>query len=471
MALGMFQNRLEMPECITIDTILQAPQGGLTYPSYGQELSPFTLSGSPIRPKSITGLTEHVRKANASKSTDPIAYFAADNYDIVNILSENIIGTDISTTLRFNEKTYSLTFISLHSPIWNTETIQVSLLFTAADGSFFHICIPVVTGTNENIFLKAWLTGKDTDSTITVNELLNFRSNDVRFAILDFCLSYESGKYIKPYVFCIFKTPLYISQSSIPKWLSDDPLLSNPQAAPSPTSPYRRKTFNDVFNHFMRGYINVNVLGKPDPYLTGKEMHFDSTRTQIATTPAYFKVDSKKLSGISYGKHKARVLEGFQGEVLENIKCYPIDLVRQVDDNGNIYVDETTNKPIDITSERVNIMGANVDEPDLLSLRAEQANNQSWIRYTVIFSILAFICLSVIAVAVVFFFRGKSSAAAAAAAATAANRLATAASAATPGSLAITAAATSALMSVSTSGSTSNSASTPRRRAANRPIQ
>ena len=32
---------------------------------------------------------------------------------------------------------------------------------------------------------------------------------------------------------------------------------------------------------------------------------------------------------------------------LQNVKCYPIDLATQIDDNGNIYIDRTTNKPTD----------------------------------------------------------------------------------------------------------------------------
>jgi hypothetical protein len=36
------------------------------------------------------------------------------------------------------------------------------------------------------------------------------------------------------------------------------------------------------------------------------------------------------------------------GRLLNSVKCYPIDLVTQVDNNGDIYIDETTSKPIDV---------------------------------------------------------------------------------------------------------------------------
>ena len=40
---------------------------------------------------------------------------------------------------------------------------------------------------------------------------------------------------------------------------------------------------------------------------------------------------------------------GATGRMLNSVKCYPIDLVTQVDANGDIMIDENTSRPIDVT--------------------------------------------------------------------------------------------------------------------------
>jgi len=410
----MFQNRIEMPECITTDFILQPPQEGLLYPTFGQQTTPFTLHGSPTPPKAVKGLTEHRRKATATKSTNvKEAYFAEDNYFTINLLSENIITSDGLTTLRFDNLTYTLKFTALHAPIWDGDAIQVSMLFTGPDGRMFHICIPVIYGTNENLYLKYWLSGKK-DKSFTANELLNFRTNDVRFAMLDYCIAYNRAiSTIKhPYIFCIFKTPLIISQPSTPQWLMLDPLLKNPQKIPEkPFDTYRRKTFDEIFNYFMFGVIRVPVATVPstsDPYLIGTEEHFDSTRTQAVTQAAYFKMDSKKLSGIAYSK----VVEGFES-TLTNIKCYPIDLLTQVDKDGNIHVDDT-NKPINISaldasaSASASLSQSGLDQSAILNKQAEEARFNSNMRYIVIFLIVFIIIIAFVVSIIVYFLQGAA---------------------------------------------------------------
>ena len=82
-----------------------------------------------------------------------------------------------------------------------------------------------------------------------------------------------------------------------------------------------------------------------DPYLISKEEHFgsDDRVTQNATIPAFFTVETKALSGGMYTPDQLKpTVRG-----LQNVKCYPIDLATQIDDNGNIYIDRTTNKPTD----------------------------------------------------------------------------------------------------------------------------
>jgi hypothetical protein len=82
-----------------------------------------------------------------------------------------------------------------------------------------------------------------------------------------------------------------------------------------------------------------------DPYLISEEEHFgsDDTVTQNATIPAFFTVETKALTGGMYTSDQLK--PNVRG--LQNVKCYPIDLATQIDDNGNIYIDRTTNKPTD----------------------------------------------------------------------------------------------------------------------------
>jgi len=144
----------------------------------------------------------------------------------------------------------------------------------------------------------------------------------------------------------------------------------------------------------------------PDPHLISSEQHFDSTRRQIATKAAYFRIDSLVLSGIKYAGMKTE-----KTSVLTNVKCYPIDLVTQVDKGGNIFIDNNTNKPIDIAT----VQGAgaaaaegNTDQNTILNQQAQQANTNSWIRFVIAFAIILLIVVAVIVVLVVFVFRGKT---------------------------------------------------------------
>jgi len=421
--------------CITKDALLRKPLVGLTYPSVAQEISPFTMNGSPLTvpPQSLVGLTEFRRLPTATKDTSNMkTYFVEDNYYTINLATENIIGADTNTSLRFQNQNFTLTFMAIHSAIWETTGTQVSLLFTSANGHMFHICIPITYDGNvetANPFLNAWLTQPSSMPTgFTVNQILNFDSGNANanangkakasFATLEYCLLYNYGEILKPYTFCIFQTPLKVVQSTLPTWLASDLNLTKPQTLPSPQGAfqtYRRKSYDEIFNFIMRGVINVYIYDNRDPYLIGTEQHFDSKKTQSATNPAYFIVSSKILSGGTYSLFNNS--SGSAARGLKNIKCYPIDLVTQVDSEGNIFIDEKTNKPInikDVVSDDIfNLNDASgstiVVDASQNEIQISNINKtQSSIRFIVAFSIIFLILISIIIVLVVYIFKGTT---------------------------------------------------------------
>jgi len=314
-----------------------------------QSSAPFTLSGSPlpVQIKGVVGLVEKVRKASATKDMSVWnTYFKQDNYDNKALSTENIIDNYTNSTLRFKDETYTLLFIAVHNKIWATPgASQLTLLFRAAESkNFFHICIPIVQtddNTNESPFLRSWFTGSPMyPSGLTLNDVLNFRGYEkaVDFSLMEYCLKYNRGgtadymKHINVYNYCLFDTPLNISKNSFARcrWLSTSD----------------KESFDSIFNLYLRSEIYLFVSNDiRDPYLISKEEHFgsDDRITQNATIPAFYTVETKNLSGGMYTPDQLK--PNVRG--LQNVKCYPIDLATQIDDNGNIYIDRTTNKPTD----------------------------------------------------------------------------------------------------------------------------
>jgi hypothetical protein len=375
------------------------------------------MNGAPlsIPPQNLSGLSEYRRTTTATTDTSNlVAYFAKDNYYLMNLASENIYGPDPNTTLRFQNQNFTLSFMGIHAAIWDTKGIQISLLFTSSDGDMFHMCIPITYDGNKetaNPLINSLFTGANLPTGSTMNQILNFGDPNsfASFATLEFCLYYNRQKILKPYVYCIFQTSLKADGSSLPAWLSSDRDLTNKQTLPTPQtsySTYRRKTFDEIFNYFMKGIIPVYVYDTPDPYLIGKEAHFDRNNTQNATIPSYFQVSVKALSGTklsSFDRGTQQVIV----RQLDNVKCYPIDLASQIDENGNIYVDENTNKPIDVAEVLTEQKGGEY-VIDLSAANVKLDNSQSWLRFIIAFSIIFLILISIIVVGVVYVFRGTS---------------------------------------------------------------
>jgi hypothetical protein len=364
----------------------------------------FILNGAPIsnKPQSLRNLGERVLKSNSANK--PPSERRSDDYWWANLASENIIGSDTKTTLRYENQTYTQKFIAIHTGIWGEPGLYVTLFLMAANNDMFHICIPVsltTTPQDENVFLKSWLNNSNTDpfpSGFTTNDLLNFRgvaspSPMVDFTIINDCLSYNNKSNLIHYTLCKFKTRLNLNngpnQNLVGAWINPSRMsVAELPVESTPAVPYRRKTFNQIFNFMLNGII-VNALDRNMVDNTSKYITESPTPTS-GVTPIFYSVS---LADMKSGASSSA--SGASGSItrLQNVKCYPIDLVQQVDDQGNIFIDQATNKPIDITT--VNASQFGLADPSLgaagaageaAALAARQ--NQNWQRFMIVFCVI-----------------------------------------------------------------------------------
>ena len=398
--------------CVSKDQILKKPDTLDTRTNIQRTL-PFTLNGAPIlnKPQSLQNLGD--RRLKGSAANTPLAKRLAEDYWYANLASENILGSDTNTSLRYENQTYTQKFIAIHQGIWgditNYTRVYVSLFLMAPNNDMFHIYIPVKLTTSaedENVFLKAWLNQSFTTlpSGLTTNALLNFPGtnvNSVQFSTSQFCLSYNNRKVINHYTLCKFTTALNLNTTTLSSnWITS---LDSPQPATEGRSTsYRRKTFDDIFNFVLNGIL----INETDRNLISTEQHFfiDSTSQEIVK-PIFYQVKSSDMSS-SASKNTASC--GVKG--LQNVKCYPIDLANQIDDQGNIFIDQSSNKPINIQS----LNPSSVTNGNALSASAAAAaalqvkQNQNDIQFIIIFSVIFGIILIALIALVVYLWRGKT---------------------------------------------------------------
>lgn len=386
---------------------IQNPFGGTI--NYKSE-SPFTLNGRAYTtpPTGEQGVSEFKRRQDALKNTsleNRDNYLKPDNYERQDLLTQNIIGPDPSTTLRYGNDSFSQKCIAFHKNLWDDSGVSVSILFESSDGGkYFHINIPVEltrTSEDENIFLKYWLHQNrltNVPSNLTTNELFNFRKPDTnptsKFYTLQYCFNIQAANsdFSNVYVLCKFRDSLKLNKTQLPGWIQADPTMSQGGVQ-------YKKTFDQILNLVLRGKLQNVSAGFADPPLLSQQTYFVSG-TENTLTPIYYDVASEKLTGKLF-KQK---FQASPGKKLQNIKCYPIDLVTQVNSDGTINVDEETNKPISIQdatgqTER-EAYNPNAD------LKAKQARD-NWIFMIV--AIVTFVVLFVIGIVIiVFILRGRA---------------------------------------------------------------
>jgi hypothetical protein len=375
---------------------------------------PFTLNGRPYvtNPTSLQGVSEYRRKTGALTNTQANGYFSIDQYDLINLTLNNVIGADSSTTLRYNNNSYTQRFIALHKNIWDNNGVSVSIFFATNDmEKFFHICIPVELANNsndENIFLKSWLyqnPSTNIPSNLTTNELLNFRKSSgqyAKFYTIQYCLQVDT-RTTKTYVLCMFNDSIKVNRTQLPGWIQNDPTMSTP-------SNVNKKTIDQILNLMLKGVFNFVIPNTDmvDGNLVSQNTYFMLTdQNNIQGTAEntirsiYYNVPIKSLAGSLFRQPTKPGIK-----TLENIKCYPIDLASQINSDGSINIDEQTNKPLspkDAASE-ASTEPITYDADADLKAKEQKDNWIFMIVALVTFGILLVIGIIVI----VFVLRGRS---------------------------------------------------------------
>ena len=377
-------------QCVSEDSILLPPVA-----LKGSRLTtcPFVLNGAPMsnRPTSLLSSGEY--KRITTKKISAQEYYNDENYDTVPLNTENIIDPETlgNTSLRYEGQSYNLSYIAIHKPIWKCNyKLQVSMVFTSPEFAILHICIPIEMANSDigaNAFLAHWLYDDNMPPGLTVNELLNFSTASVSFTSLQYCLSYNNKANVSPYTFFNFDTPLYINSLRCPSWINLDSVT--------------RKTSDEIFNLMMHGQVTYYERDITDPRLISKESHFSDERTQNRIKPLLYSVKREVM-------YKKKVItEGFSQKTLENVKCFPIDLNTQIDDQGHVVIDSKTNKPVDLASINSSAY-AKLDPTLALNAANAAKETNNTMRYWTVFIVISVIAGLFIIVAAVYFFRGKS---------------------------------------------------------------
>ena len=190
----------------------------------------------------------------------------------------------------------------------------------------------------------------------------------------------------------------YITGSS---WLGASGLTTT--AAPSGDSPvpYRRTKFNAVLNFMLNGIIvdqkNRNLISDVEHIAT-------SAASPSAIKPIFYKVTKDQLFTTS--KSCATGVKG-----LQNIKCYPLDLASQVDDNGNIFIDQDK-KPIQVKNIGKDNMAAGESGLSAEQLALQQKENTDSITFWAVFGVIFGILIIIVIAVVYYIYRQRANAAA-----------------------------------------------------------
>jgi hypothetical protein len=186
--------------------------------------------------------------------------------------------------------------------------------------------------------------------------------------------------------------------------------LSTPDTFPAEgsTTSYMRKTSDAIFNLMMHGQFRYFMRDVKDPRLISVEQHFSDDRTQTAINPVNYTVNRELL----FKKKTSGSVEGFSGQInLQNVKCYPINLNTQIDDNGSVVIDQTTKKPVDLKSIDSSMYKSLDPSTAYAANEAAQLNNNT-LRYYAILLVVGLIVLCIVIALIVYVFSARSVAAA-----------------------------------------------------------
>jgi hypothetical protein len=380
--------------CQNENTLTKPTVNDSQFGENAQKDLPFSLKGAPVTnpPKPVANLLLRRKKGG---SLDP--YF-------VKLLTEHILPTDPNTTLRANNKNYSLTFMAVHKPLWPSSSTspELSLVFLAADSSIYHIHIPLTltdNATNDSFYLNSWLYENGATkfpSAFTLNQLFSFGSSTANAYTVEYtCINKNYN-----YTLCHFQDPLILNSKRLPSWFK---ILSN-TADPIPSEAESFKPWRPVYFSQILA-IMCDAMFQEEFEQDGRKASFvkirntDSyvTQTSYQGSPVYYTFDLKSLVGNAFREP----LQDGQAN-LKNIKCYPLDLFKDVDKNGQIVIDKEK-KPVrvkDLLSQE-----GNTSFEDQAA-KAERTNTILFYIFTIF---LIIVIIGLIGVFIVYFFQGRTS--------------------------------------------------------------
>jgi hypothetical protein len=343
-----------------------------------QKDPPFIVSGAPvIAPRSIPFQTVPYMIGLDGLQKPLTRQITVDTQGLIIDPSLNA-----GTTLRITNENeiFSLRFIAFHKGLWS-DTPQVSLFFSGTrDGrtDFAHICIPVIyTTTNENTnqFLNSWLCNDPVPAGLTLNSILD--TNGSKLNVLYYCLGGKDSW--NSYNLFLNTEPLYVNQNRLPSWIMNDKTFTGSQWLSK--NMYRLKTFSDYYT------VAMNVRSRDYDFLNWGSISITSdtktftsildTKPQTGITPTYYNLPQGALSGTSFKKSAKRTL------VKKQIKCYPINLMKDVDKNGNVVIDQNN---VPMSTAEASEQGKEVTL-DPVAVNAQ--NSTAILVFTIIFGIVA----------------------------------------------------------------------------------
>lgn len=307
---------------------------------------PFTLSGAPVTTIPVKTPNQMVNYCpGLDQQTPPQPLRKEITLDTSGLIQDPVLKS--GTTLRItNERvSFTLVFIALHKNIWSDTTAspQLSLFFTGRDPVdglivYTHICIPVTYTTddlNTNLFLNSWLKNTPPPLGLTVNNLLDAKRG-LKLQVMNYCLRNQVGG--TSYTLFLSSEPLLLNSTNLPSWLAADTNLTGNQWINEST--YRLKTFSDMYTFAMNvrnptytEFFNWNEITVTKTNNTKKNFVsiMSGSPTQSGITPSYYVLPPGSLSGTALTKGQRTLPK-------KQIKCYPINLMKDVDENGNVIV-------------------------------------------------------------------------------------------------------------------------------------
>jgi hypothetical protein len=394
----------------------------LTLPTFSLDTSTpqFSTPSIKMRPFLIQGATTGIPPANPERintvytknNNTPFYSTTASEYTSTQINTKNIIlndycqGTTLVDMVDEASPRYEFAFAAFHANDLATTSdkhaIQhvVSLVFRNK-AAIYHIQIPLVISStlqpsDVNPLLRCWLDPSVVSKeSFSMNQLFLFKQAvTVEFDRFVYNQLYNLSstpsvekitniaKIVGKYTLCIVKTPQFV--------------LNYPSLAKNDLA-----TFSDVFNYVMAE--PMHIANPRYPLQRSEDIYMLANSSSKYPSPTFYSIPVRDLTQLKLveteGFTDSCTADGTRGRTLQDVKCYPIDLVTQVDANGGITVDENTAKPIDV-------------RPNLQHMAAGPAPAQppSQFNYTglIIIILLFIVAFLIIGVSIYFVFRSST---------------------------------------------------------------